>query len=208
MSDKRGIGWLGAVVAAAVLTGCAEAPKEQLEAAQQAVEAAQTAGAPDYAKEEFTKLEQEFTEAKEEIANQEKAFALFRSYGKADEMLKRVAQHAKEVEEIARMKKAEAKAVAESGEKEAQTIVASVQELVAQAPVGKERAAVEAIKADLNGLQGRLGTIHSLIEKGDYAGAEAQAKALKEKGALLSQEIQKAIEKVKGAKGRSSRGIG
>lgn len=183
---------------AMLLSGCAQPPTQQLEAAQKGVEAARAAGAAEYAKEEFRKLEQDFTLAQEEMARQEKTLSIFRSYSEADEMLTRVADAAKQVEAKAAAAKEEAKTAAIAVEKEAQTAVASAQDLLAKAPVGKDRAAVEAIKQDLAGLEAGLGTVHQLIEKGDYLGAEAQAKALKEKVAAVSEEIQQAIEKAGG----------
>jgi hypothetical protein len=184
------------------LVGCAQPPTQQLESAQKGVEAAQTAGASDYAKAEFAKLEEEFSQAKEAIAEQEKQMVIFRSYGKADSLLKQVAEHAKQVETTATINKEAAKTAAVAGEKEAQQVVASAHELMAQAPVGKERVAVESIRQDLTGLRDGLGTVHQLIEKGDYLGAEAQAQALKEKGTAVSTEIQEAIDKMKKLKAR------
>jgi hypothetical protein len=76
---------------------------------------------------------------------------------------------------------------------------------MAKAPSGKERAAVEAIKQDVQGLETSLSAVHQLIEKGDYTAAEVQGKALKEKGSAVSGEIQIAIDKAKGKK-HASRG--
>lgn len=194
---------VGLLLASALVAGCAQPPTQQLGAAQQAVEAARTAGAQDYAKEDFAKLQQELALAKDELAKQEKALSIFRSYTDADKMLTRVAETGKEVEAKAVSTKEAAKTAALTREKEAQTVVASAKELLAKAPVGKDRAAVESIKQDLSGLEGSLGAIHQLIEKGDYLGAEAQAEALKDKGVAVSEEIQKAIEKAKGRKVRA-----
>ncbi len=198
-------GIIGAVAMAFLAAGCAQPPTERLEAAQKAVEAARSAGGPEYAKEDFAKLEQAFAQAKEELAKQEKTFAVFRSYADADRMLIRVAEEGKQVETKAAANKEAAKTAALTMEKEAQQAVASARELVAKAPVGKDRAAVESIKQDLSGLEEGLGAVHQLIEKGDYAGAEAQAKSLKDKGAAVSDEIQQAIEKAKSGKKVASR---
>ncbi len=189
-------GIIARVAVVLLAAGCAQPPTERLEAAQKAVEAARSAGAPEYAKEDFAKLEQQFALAKEELAKQEKAMAIFRSYADADRMLTRVAEEGKQVETKAAANKEAAKTAALTVEKEAQQAVASAKELLAKAPVGKDRAAVESIKHDLSGLEESLGTVHQLIEKGDYTGAEAQAKSLKDKGAA---------EKVKSGKKFTSR---
>jgi hypothetical protein len=88
-------------------------------------------------------------------------------------------------------------------EQEAQQVVASAKELMAIAPIGKERAAVEAIKQDLLGLETSLAVIHGLIENGDYLTAEVQTTALKEKGVTVSGEIQSTIKKTRGRKPRA-----
>lgn len=194
------IACISVIGGAALVVGCAQPPAQQLESAQKGVEAAQTAGASDYAKAEFAKLEEEFNRAKAVIAEQEKQMVIFRSYGKADSLLKQVTEHAKQVETTATINKEAAKAAAVAREKEAQQVVASAHELMAKAPVGKDRAAVESLKNDLSGLQSGLGEVQQLIEKGDYLGAETRAAALKEKGTAVSDAIQKAIKKVKRAR--------
>lgn len=180
-----------------LLCGCAEPPIQQLATTQNAVEAANTAGAEAYAKEDFAKLKEEFAQAKDELANQEQTFSIFRSYVKADELLKKVAAHAKDVETAAAKGKAAAKAAAYEREKEAVAAIAAAKELLAKAPSGKDRAAVESIKQDLNGLEGNLAGLHDLIEKADYLSAETQARAVKDKGEALRGEIEKAIATVK-----------
>ena len=203
ISQRCVVGIAGA--AAILLIGCAQPPTEQLGAAQQAVDAAKAAGATEYAKEDFTALEQQFVLAKDELANQEKALSIFRSYTDADKMLSKVVEAGGSVAAKAAQSKEAAKTAAVALEKEAQQVVASANELIAKTPTGKERVAVEVIKQDVAGLEKSLGVVHQLIEKGDYLGAEAQTKAVKEEGAALSMEIQNAIDKAKG-KNPGSRG--
>lgn len=74
---------------------------------------------------------------------------------------------------------------------------------MAKAPTGKDRAAMETIKADISALESNLETVHQLIEKGNYLGAELQAKALKDKGSAISKELRNAIAKVKRKKGKA-----
>ena len=190
------VGLIG--IAIILVTGCAQPPTEQLEAAQKSVEIAQAAGAAEYAKADFTALEQQFALAKDEIAKQEKALSIFRSYRDADKMLVKVVEAGGSVAAKAAQNKEAAKTAAIALEKEALQVVASTKELIAKTPTGKERAAVEVIKQDVAGLERSLSAIHQLIEKEDYIGAEAQAKAVMEEGKALSMEIQIAIDKAKG----------
>ncbi|MBI3356811.1 MAG: hypothetical protein HY038_08590 [Nitrospirae bacterium] len=187
-------------MAMVVITGCAQPPIGQLAAAQKAVDAAKAAGATEYAKEDFIALEQQFALAKDELAKQEKVLSIFRSYSDADKMLAKIVESSGHVAVKAAQNKEAAKTAALAMEKEAQQVVASAKELIAKAPTGKERAGVETIKQDLGGLETSLNAVQQLIEKGDYLGAEVQAKAVKEKGAAVAEEIQHAIEKTTGKK--------
>ncbi len=187
-------------LAMVVMTGCAQPPTEQLQAAQNTVEAARAAGASEYAKEDFIALEQQLALAQDELAKQDKALAIFRSYSEADKILIKVVETGGHVAAKAAQNKEAAKTAAVALEKEAQQVVASAKELLAKAPMGKERAALEVIKQDMAGLETSLSAVHQFIEKEDYRGAEAQAKAVKQEGATLSTEIQRAIDKTKGKK--------
>jgi hypothetical protein len=202
MANTVTVGLLGAAML--VLSSCAQAPTEQFQAATKAVDAARVAGAPEYAKEDFTKLEQQFDLAKEEMAKQDKAFPLFRSYTEANKLVTQVVTTGQQVEMLGAQKKEAAKTAAMAREKEAQQVLAAAQALVKKAPAGKERAELEAVKQDLTGLQGSLDSVHLRIEKGDYLGAEVQAKALKERGTAVSEELEKAIAKTKGPHRKAS----
>lgn len=201
ISHRFVVGMAG--LATILMIGCAQPPTEQLGAAQKAVETAKAAGATEYAKEDFVALEQQFALAKDELAKQERAVSIFRSYTDADKMLIKVVESGEHVAAKAAQNKEAAKTAALAMEKEAEEAVASAKVLMAKAPTGKERAALETIKQDLSGLETSMGAVHQLIEKGDYLGAEVQAKALKEKGVAVSGEIQNAIDKAKGKKPRS-----
>ena len=196
--DILTVGLLGAVMI--VIAGCAQPPTEQLEAAGKAVEAAKAAGATEYAKQDFAKLEQQFAVAKEELAKQEESLSIFRSYTDADKLLREVAANGQQVEVLAVQNKDAAKQTAVTMEREAQQVVDSARALMANAPTAKERAAVESIKQDLAELIASLEAVRQLIDKGDYLPAESQAKAVKEKGSTLAGEIQDAIVKLKDRK--------
>lgn len=201
--QRIAVGLIG--IAIAVVTGCAQAPVGQLRAAQRSVDEARAAGAPDYAKPDFMKLEQQLALAKNELAGQEKALSIFRSYADAEEMLITVVESAGPVAAKAARNKTAAKTAVLAMGKEAWQVVASAKELVAKVPAGNEWAALETIKQDVEGLETSFDAVHLLIEMGDYVGAEVQAKAVKENGAALSGEIQRAIDKVQEMK-RGSHG--
>ena len=72
----------------------------------------------------------------------------------------------------------------------------ATQDLVAKAPVGKDRAAVEAIKNDVEGLKSLLKQVQASIDKEDYPAAQTQAKAIHDMSQGVSVEIQNALAKV------------
>jgi predicted enzyme related to lactoylglutathione lyase len=146
---------------------------------------------------DLMKLQQESL-AKNELARQETVFPIFRLYDDADEILSTVVEFGGHVAAKASRNKEAAETAALATEQEAQQVVASARELMTRAPIGKKRAAVDAIKQDLGGLESGLSEVHQLVEKGAYIGAETQAKSVKEKGGAIVEELRQAIEKTRG----------
>jgi len=189
-------------LAVLVAGGCAKPPMEQIEAAEKAVKEAQQGGAATYAAEEYAKLEGNLAALRKEVADQDGKFALFRDYGKAEQLSSSVKADGERVRTEATKKKEEAKAAALQAQQVAQEAVRSTLDLVAKAPVGKDRAALEAIKADAEALNSSLNQVQASLDKEDFATAQTQAKAIHEKSQAVSAEIERALAKV--GKGKSS----
>jgi hypothetical protein len=185
------------LIALVLLTGCAQAPTEQLQAAQHAVDEARAAGAPDYAKDDLVKLEQQLALATYELTRRENVLSMFRSYADAEKMLITVVESAGPVAAKAAQNKMAAKTAVLAMGKEAGQVVASAKALIAKAPTGNEWAALDNIKRDVEGLETSFNAVYLLIEMGDYVGAEVQARAVKENGTAVSREIQRAIDRTK-----------
>lgn len=181
--------------------GCAKAPTDKIEAAEKGVNEARTAGAPSYMAEDFAKLEGMLANAKKEIADQDAKMAFLRDYGKAEQLLASVETDAGRVTADTAKKKEEAKVAATQAQQAAQEAVKTAQALVAKAPAGKDRAALEAIKADAKGLTASLTDVQAAIDAGDYLAAQAKAKAIQEKSDAVATEIRNALAKVSAAKG-------
>lgn len=192
-------------LAALVATGCAKPPSDQIEAAEKAVKEAQQSGAATYAADEYAKLEGTLAALKKEVGDQDGKFALFRDYGKAEQLAASAKADGERVKTDAAKKKEEAKAGALQAQQVAQAAVKETVDLVAQAPVGKDRAALEAIKTDAEALKASLNQVQVAIEKEDYPAAQAQAKAIHEKSQAVSAEIQSALAKVGKGKPASTR---
>jgi hypothetical protein len=185
---------LGPLALAVVLVaGCAQPPAEQIDAAEKAVAEARQNGAATYTADEYAKLEGTLAALKKEVGEQDAKFALFRDYGKAEQLAASAKADGERVKTEAIKKKEEAKAAALQAQQVAQEAVKSTVELVAQAPAGKDRAALEAIKNDTEALKASLNQVQIAI---DYPAAQTQAKAIHEKSQAVSAEIQQALAKV------------
>jgi hypothetical protein len=187
-----------------MLTACAKPPTEQIDAAEKAVKEAQASGASTYVPDEYAKIEGTLAALKKEESDQEGKFALFRDYGKVEQLAITAKTEAERLTTEATKKKEEAKAAALQAQHVAQDAVKTTLELVAKAPAGKDRAALESIKADAEALKASLNQVQMAIDTADYPTAQTKAKAIEEKSHAVSQEIETALAKI--GKGKSSAG--
>jgi ElaB/YqjD/DUF883 family membrane-anchored ribosome-binding protein len=178
-------------------TSCAKQPTQDMDNAKAAMESVKTAKAEIYAKDEFKKLNDDLTAALDEVTAQSKK--LFKKYGKAKEMLAKVKSDADALVPVITQRKEEAKKVALAAQAEAAAAVTEAKGVLKKAPTGKgTRADIEALKADLKALEDSLPEIQKALDTEDYFGAADKAKAIKEKAAGISDQVKKAIEKVRG----------
>ena len=179
-----------------LLSGCARPPADQINAAEQAVKDAQQSGAATYVANDYAKVEGLLTAMKTEVAEQDGKFALLRDYGKAEELAVMTKTDAEGVKVAAVKKMEEAKFAATQAHQAAQASVASAMDLVAKAPAGKDRAALESIKTDAVALKASLNDVQMMLDKNDYLGAQTKAKAIQEKADAVSHEIETALAKI------------
>ena len=189
-------------LAVLLVTGCAKPPAEQIEAAEKAVKEAQQSGAATYTAQEYAKLEGALAALKKEVGDQDGKFALLRDYGKAEQLAASAKADGERVKTEATKKKEETKVAALQAQQVAQDAVKSTLDLVAKAPVGKDRAALEAIKNDAEALKSSLNQVQIALDKEDFPTAQAQAQAIHDKSQAVSAEIQNALAKV--GKGKPS----
>ena len=179
-----------------LMSGCAQPPADQINAADQAVRDAQQSGAATYVPDDYAKLEGLLSAMKTEVAEQDGKFALLRDYGKAEQLAATTKAEAERLKTEAAQKLEEAKCGATQAHHAAQASVTSTLELVAKAPVGKDRAALQTIKTDAEALKASLNDVQMMIDKGQYLGAETKAKAIQEKADAVSHEIETALAKI------------
>jgi hypothetical protein len=190
------------VVAIAVvfmLVGCSKPPAQEQETATASIKELAAAGADKYAPEDLKKLNDQIAAANDEIKVQEGKY--FKSYDKAKEMLAKVKADAEAVKPTLAAKKEEAKKNATAAQEAAKSAVEEAKGLLAKAPAGKEsRADLEAMKADVKGLDESLAEVQKMAAGEDYRGAMDKAKAISDKAAGVSGQVKQAMEKVAAAK--------
>ena len=184
------------IFAVSLFTSCAKQPTEQIEAVKAAIAAVEAEGGSVYAPEELKKLNDSMQAAMDEISTQSKKF--FKKYGPAKEMLAAVQTEAEAVKAGIPAKKEAAKNAAIQAQTEAKAALDEAKALLDKAPKGKgTKADIEAMKADLSGLDMSFGEIQAAIDAQDYFGASGKAATIKEKAMAVSDQVKAAMEKVK-----------
>jgi hypothetical protein len=186
-----------AVLVTFVFTSCAKQPTQLMDQAKAAIQAVETAKGNIYAKDELNKLKADLQAALDEVTAQSKKF--FKKYGPAKDMLTKVVADADAVKAQIPARIDEAKKAAEAAINEAKTAYDNAKALLEKAPKGKgTKADIEAMKADLAGLDTQMTEVQNAMTAEDYFGAKDKAMAIKDKAAAVAEQVQKAIDKVKG----------
>ncbi len=182
----------------ALMLGCAKVPQAELDAAEAAMKAAQDAEVNRYMVPEFNAAKDSLNAAKAEIEKQNSKFALFRSYGRAKEMLANATNAFNAAKDAVAAKKEEVRKEAEDLLAQATPLVDEVKKLMKKAPRGKEgRAALEAMNSELAAVEGQLAEANTALAGGDYLTARAKAQAALQKLNSLAEELKEAIAKKK-----------
>jgi PBP1b-binding outer membrane lipoprotein LpoB len=185
------------LLVAFVFTGCAKQPTQQMDAAKAAVQGVVAAKGDVYAKDELNTLQKDLQAATDEVNAQAKKF--FKKYGKAKEMLAKVVTDADAVKAQIPGRIEAAKKAAEMAINDAKAAFDGAKALLEKAPKGKgTKADIEAMKADLGGLETQMTEVQNAMTAEDYFGAKDKAMAIKDKAAAIAEQVQKAIDKVKG----------
>jgi len=180
---------------AALLTGCAEPPTADIDAAKQALEAARAAEADQYAGAALTQAEDAVASMDAEVKAQQDRFALFRSYDKAKELAAAAATAGQTASTEAAAGKERVKAEAEAKMAEAKTTLETVQQMLATAPRGKGTDAdLAALKGDVDGLASTLTEVENAYAEGKYLDASTTAQSLLDNANRLKADIEQAIE--------------
>ena len=183
------------MVAIFLFAGCAKQPTEEINAAKASVDAVVAEGAQKFAAEDAKKLNDSMQAAQDEIKVQDGK--TFKNYAKAKELLAKAKADAETLKAGLAAKKEEAKKNAAAAQEAAETSVKEAKGLLAKAPKGKgSKADLEALKADLKGIEDSLAEIKIANDSEDYSAAIEKSNAIKDKAAGISDQIKKAMEKV------------
>jgi hypothetical protein len=159
---------------------CAKEPGDVVGAAKASLDSAKTAGAADYAPAALASAETSAAALDAELKAQSEKFALTRSYAKATELAATAKADADKAAAAAVTGKEQMKA-------EATTLIAGVRgsldaakQALAHAPKGKGSAAdLEAMNADVAGVETSLGEMDAAMAAGNYKDAKVKAEAAK-----------------------------
>jgi len=178
-----------------LFVGCAKLPTEEINAAKASVDAVVAEGAQKFAAEDAKKLNDSMQAAQDEIKVQDGK--TFKDYAKTKELLAKVKADAETLKAGLAAKKEEAKKNAAAAQEAAKASVADAKALLAKAPKGKgSKADIEALKADLKGIEDSMAEIKTANGSEDYNAAIEKSNAVKGKAAAISDQIKKAMEKV------------
>lgn len=171
-----------------MFTGCAQQPAQEINAARSAVDAAIAEGAEKYAPEDAKRLNDSLNIAMGEVKSQEGQ--LFKNYTKTREMLAQVKADADAVKAGLAPKKEEAGKQALAARDAAMSAVEGAKSQLSKAAKAKGAMAdIEAMKADLQGLEEALADVKKSLDAEDYPSAMNRANAIQEKATALSEQL-------------------
>lgn len=182
-----------------VLFGCNKAPQTEIDAAKAAVTEAQASGADVYLTSEFNALNDSLNVVI--LSIEDKKSKWFASYNDEKAQLAKVSEQAVIVKENTEIRKNEIKEEILTNLESIKTMLAENQQLLTEAPKGKEgAAALVAIKDELTVLNNSVNDITRMVETGDFLNAQGKVSAVNEKTLAINTELKEAIAKT--SKGR------
>jgi hypothetical protein len=183
------------VMAVAVLfAGCSKLPQAEIEAAKASLEQAKTAQAYIYLVDEFFGI-QDSLNAIIVAAEAEKS-KMFGNYKEIKEKLEVVTTQSNELVAKTETRKEVIKNDLATAQLEISTLQQENNQLLEIAPKGKEgKEALDAIRADMDGINVSVSDVPVLIESGDLLNAQTKVKAAQEKAAAINNELKTVLEK-------------
>ncbi|HYS78359.1 MAG TPA: hypothetical protein VEO94_05940 [Candidatus Dormibacteraeota bacterium] len=191
---------LGFVAAVA----CAQAPQEDVSAAQAELDKAKQAQADTWAPNEFQAADQAMKAAQDEIQAQNAKW--MKNYDKAKELLAKAKEEASKASQAAVANKEQAKKDAEAAIAAADTAIQTAGASLKVAPVTKDSKADLALyKSDIDTLKGTLDQARQAFTSEDYKKALESASSVKDRATSIADKLEEAKKKRSGqAKARKA----
>lgn len=179
---------------AILFSGCAKVPQAELDAANSAIENAELAEADVYLESEYTAVMDSMDVFNAQIElNKGK---LFKNFSDVKVKLADLALKADELVVNTEIKKAAIKKAVTAGLVQLQALLSENALLVDKAPKGKEgKAAIDAIKGELDVVNAASVEVSQLLESGDLMGAQTKLNAALEKATSLNEELSTVVAK-------------
>lgn len=193
MKSKLFLG-LAALSLITVLTACNKAPQIEIDAAKTAISETQAVGADVYLPEEFATLTDSMNLVM--LGIEAKKSKWFAGYNDEKEQLNSIVVLANTVRQNTEIRKNEIKEEILSSLDNVKTVLEENQQLLSEAPKGKEGTAVlVAIKDELSMLNASVNEISKMVETGDYLNAQNKVTAVNDKTLAINTELKEAIAK-------------
>jgi hypothetical protein len=182
-----------------LFAACASAPTAEITATKAAVTTAQTDDVRTYAADSLKAAEDEMSKALAEVQTQDGKFFISRDFKQASTMLKSAKDLAEKAVGDAQANKAKAKSDAEAALAALPQSIEEAKKALAKAPKGKDtKADLEAMQNDLKVAEEALTEANTALSNGQYKDALTKAESAKEKTAAIIDQVQKALEKIRG----------
>ncbi|MFH2055082.1 MAG: hypothetical protein ABIJ61_03915 [bacterium] len=188
---------LAALALVALLAGCGAAPDTELKSSETALQGSEQAEAATYAADLHQSALDSLNAAKLEIQEQDSKFALFRSYGRARQLLTSATQLADQAKSVAATARDEVRL-------EDSTLIADVAQLISatqlsltNAPKGKgTRADLEMLKTDLTRLETAFAGAQADYQSGNYLAAKTKLETIETQIYGIQEQIEAARDKL------------
>ena len=179
------------------VAGCSSAPEVQMKASEDAMQKAALGEAEQYAPETYMMAMDSLNAAKAEKQDQDGKFALFRKYGKSEEMYAAAQRLAEQAFAEAEATKEEVRVENLALVATIDTLLANVNKAVAGAPKGKgTRADLALIKSDLTTIEQSFKDAVAENEAGKYMNAKVKFQSVQDQLNRIKGELDAAKAKV------------
>ncbi len=191
---KKNVFILILVAAVFIFTSCSKLPQAEIDAAKNALEQAKTVQADLYLQNDFYELQDSLNAMVAAIEEQKSK--MFGNYKMATENLNEITVQATDLVAKTELRKLEIKTEVASAQSAITNLLKENSQMLELAPKGKDATeALEAIKAEIDGVNSSVSEVPALIESGDLLNAQTKVKAAQEKAVEINNELKTVLEK-------------